>query len=115
MRFIYNFVKKLELMKNWLIVIVILAMANIAVAAGAFKNDSHSDNNALMLMDVESLSDDEHECLSGGPGSTSCSIGAGGGVRSTSANDAGVDYNCSVSCKEGYYACCGIRCICIKE
>lgn len=103
-------------MKNWLIVIAILATANIAVAAGSFKQDSHSNNNIMMLEDVESLSNDEHSgCLSGGPGSTACSIGAGVGVRSASANDVGVDYNCSVSCQEGYYACCGIRCTCIKE
>lgn len=104
-------------MKNWLIVVAVLATANIAVAGGAFRQVGLSKNSNMMLEAVESLSNDEHECFSGGPGSSSCSIGGGVGVRSISKNkkDVGIDYNCSVSCKEGYYACCGIRCTCVKE
>lgn len=48
-------------------------------------------------------------CTSGGPGSTSCSIGTEVATIGTS---------CSVSCSAGYYACCkssNTTCKCIKE
>lgn len=46
----------------------------------------------------------EPTCVSGGVGSTGCSLEAAG-------------ISCSVTCAEGYYACCnlGCRCVAINE
>lgn len=49
-------------------------------------------------------------CHSGGRGSESCSIDAGVEIKGV-----GVSAGCSVSCKEGYYACCSLRCKCDRE
>lgn len=45
------------------------------------------------------------ECMSGGEGSTECSHHL---------TLFGVEYDCSVSCGPGYYACCGEVCKCKK-
>ena len=48
-----------------------------------------------------------NDCVSGGRGAISCSIGA-----DVDFGGAGGGGNCSVSCGEGFYACCGFRCRC---
>lgn len=54
--------------------------------------------------------DSGNECISGGPGATSCSI-AGGVVIVGSGGNA----TCSVTCGAGYHACCkGTGCSCVK-
>ena len=49
-------------------------------------------------------------CYNGGAGSSSCSIDGGINILGY-----GVSAACSVSCNNGYYACCGIRCTCVKD
>lgn len=49
-------------------------------------------------------------CYSGGKGSTACSIEAGTEIKGF-----GVSAGCSVSCENGYYACCSLRCVCHKK
>jgi len=49
-------------------------------------------------------------CYNGGPGSSSCSIDAG-----ISISGYGMTGGCSVSCQSGYYACCTLRCTCVKN
>lgn len=72
------------------------------------------DESDLLLANIETLADVDEAwnpvCYNGGPGSKSCSIGAG-----ISIGQAGMSGNCSVSCQDGYYSCCGIRCTCKKE
>ena len=72
------------------------------------------DESDLLLANIETLADVDEAwnpyCLHGGTGSTSCSIEAGVSIL-----EFGVSEGCSVSCKDGYYACCGIRCTCKKE
>lgn len=46
------------------------------------------------------------DCYYGGKGSTSCSIPAGVEINGD------VSIGCSVTCDDGYYACCGLSCIC---
>ncbi len=68
--------------------------------------------NNVTLNNVESLSNDDidgNTCLSGGPGAISCSLGGGIGVGGVNG-----DMNCSVTCADGYYACCGAGCKCVK-
>lgn len=50
------------------------------------------------------------KCYNGGPGASQCSIDGGIDIVGS-----GVSVACSVTCKAGYYACCGIRCTCYKE
>lgn len=61
-------------------ILQLLSLAVIAIAALA------TPGKAAVLVD-------EGSCNSGGPGSSSCSIGMAG-------------FSCSVTCQEGYYACC---------
>lgn len=49
---------------------------------------------ALLWPAREAVADEGPVCVSGGPGSTSCSITVAGS-------------GCSVSCQPGFYACCG--------
>lgn len=49
-------------------------------------------------------------CYSGGPGSISCSIEAGISIVGY-----GISGGCSVACRDGYYACCTLRCTCEVE
>lgn len=84
-----------------------LVLANMAVAGysqyivfnGGIANDT-----------LQSLANDEgatSKCHSGGIYSTQCSIEAG--VQC----ELGISGGCSVTCGEGAYACCHIRCECI--
>lgn len=61
---------------------------------------------------VEALADGESApfCYSGGHGAMSCSIEGGIQILNN-----GVSTKCEVSCRDGYYACCGIGCKCIEE
>lgn len=67
----------------------------------------------LTIKNIEALlSPTEKDCTychNGGPGSTSCSIEAGIDLMGS-----GTSVGCSVSCKENYYSCCSLRCICCK-
>lgn len=49
-------------------------------------------------------------CYNGGEGASQCEIEAGIEIAGY-----GVSATCSVTCRDGYYACCGIRCTCVKE
>ncbi len=49
-------------------------------------------------------------CYNGGIGSTQCSIDGGITIAGF-----GVSAACSVTCGSGYYACCGLRCVCRKS
>ncbi len=48
-------------------------------------------------------------CHSGGPSSTECKIEPGVKIGDL------VSIGCGITCYEGYYACCGVRCACIPE
>lgn len=85
-----------------------------AVAVIAFSVTKVSNPNGTSVLidaNVDALAQVEsHFCYNGGPGANQCSIEAGITIVGN-----GVSANCSVSCNSGYYACCGIRCICVKE
>ena len=104
----------------------IVAMMTIALGSvKAYEGLTQNNMSALMMENIEALTngeatgtgtgsgegggsgDDFFMCYNGGPGSQSCSIA--GGIEIVGV---GVTAACSVSCYEGYYACCGIRCQC---
>lgn len=49
------------------------------------------------------------ECYSGGNGTRHCDIPAGIDINGETS------VGCSVTCDEGYYACCGTTCKCLPE
>ena len=49
-------------------------------------------------------------CYNGGQGAIQCEIEGGITIL-----EIGVSATCSVTCRDGYYACCGIKCTCVKE
>mgnify|MGYP003309524624 CR=1 FL=1 len=86
----------------------ILAVAAAAVCT-AFAVSSYSSRDPFFESNVEALMQTTSTiCWSGGVGAQACSIDAG-----TEILGVGVSAGCSVSCYEGYYACCSIRCQCM--
>lgn len=79
-------------MNKLFLLIVALCAFNIAVFAS---KSSDSEINRVIPL-----------CIEGGPGSTTCSID--GSVHGTGAS-------CSVECRPGYYACCGLHCTCMRN
>ena len=91
----------------------LFALALLATAGYGVNKSMNSDANLsdLALANVEALANGESSyCYAGGVGSTSCSIDAGIEILGV-----GVAGGCSVSCNSGYYACCSLRCTCIKN
>lgn len=75
----------------------------------------------LMIANVEALTLNEPgggggsepgliKCYNGGRGASACEIAAGIEIVGY-----GVSTGCSVECKDGYYACCGIHCRCYPD
>lgn len=65
--------------------------------------------SAVKMLEPDSLElQKRHEtiCYNGGPGNKSCSIAAGVEINGSTS------IGCSVTCIDGYYACCGLSCIC---
>ena len=70
-------------------------------------------NDLSLIANVEALTSMEFPqniCYNGGPGASSCSIDSGIDVFGF-----GISRSCDVECRNGYYACCGLRCTCEKE
>lgn len=102
--------------KRFSAILMGVAVVDLSAYVGYRTYDAYAgvDESDLLLANIETLADVDEAwnpvCYNGGPGSTSCSIGAG-----ISIGQGGVSGDCSVSCQDGYYACCGIRCTCKKE
>ena len=64
-----------------------------------------SERNASVLGLIKEVP----SCYSGGLGARSCSISAGTNIAGM-----GVSAGCSVTCDEGYYACCSLQCTCVN-
>ncbi len=85
--------------------IIVLAAASVAIIVNAGKPDSFFEANVEALANVEDV-----YCYNGGIGASQCEIEAGITIAGH-----GVSATCSVTCRDGYYACCGIRCVCVPE
>lgn len=92
-------------MKKSIFFLVALVMANFAICATAqgFFDYDYDD----FLFNEEEYAQ-VHHCYTGGRGSSQCSIDAGIDFG------AGASVACSVTCTEGYYACCGLTCECVN-
>lgn len=111
-------------MKKYYYIIVALAAANIMLlACNSSRNDVSEASDGALYEEVEQsaeadsaqieaymdAAEKDPECRTGGRGSASCRIAPGvdiGGTRTI---------GCSVTCEDGYYACCGLRCTCKPE
>lgn len=88
-------------------------VTSIAIATyNLYISKINYNNSNLRLANIELLAYAENTpknpyCYNGGIGSSSCSIGGGLEILGF-----GVSTECSVSCVDGFYACCGIRCTC---
>lgn len=96
------------------IVIAFLTLASIALSCYAIaENDpTPAVSDTIVAAETEAVVATDTitpHCYNGGSGSLSCEIPAGIELPG------GVSMGCSVSCREGYYACCGIGCVCLPE
>ena len=99
-------------MKKMIFVLAVLLVAASATTYVYSKNAS--DGIAYIVQNnIETLSSDDMDgssCFAGGPGAVSCSLSAG-----ASGGGVGGSAGCTVTCGDGYYACCGGGCKCIKQ
>ncbi len=72
--------------------------ANEAQGTATTPETNYDDRMEIPLKDLT--------CYNGGPNSTSCKIEPGIKIGDM------VSIGCGVTCEEGYYACCGVRCAC---
>lgn len=102
-------------MKSCLFILFLLFGMNIALEANIRDNDSiRLHNNRTSPQDNPSKAKSkEKECITGGEGSSACRYAPGDKSKRKRA-DIGAedewgtsDFSCSVSCMDGYYACCG--------
>lgn len=102
--------------KQLQLLLLFLAMANVYLCANSNVSSKKSD---ISLYEIERgvLDPPENDldilptiCKNGGKGAEACSIEAGADVMGS-----GVSTGCSVTCRDGYYACCGFSCTCIEE
>ncbi len=91
-------------MKKSLMLIAALAAANLILLACRSESGS-----AEAASGTPTAAADTVTCVYGSPGATTCSIDPG--VHTPE----GISPGCSVSCGEGYYACCGMTCTCRPE
>lgn len=73
-------------------------------------NTTTKQQSNLTLDSVEVLTFGEGDCISGGHGAKSCSVQ--GGIK---IDGVGSSVECSVSCYDDFYACCGFGCHCIPN
>lgn len=88
-------------MKQNLLAVALLILANAVLGLlGCSKTSEGTETTA---------DSDRIACHSGGPGHKTCEIAAGIAI------DGGITTSCSVTCEDGYYACCGLECRCYPE
>lgn len=98
-------------MKKTIIALLTLASIALSCYAIAENNTTPAVSDTIVVSEIEVVATDTitPHCYNGGRGSLSCEIPAGIELPG------GVSMACSVSCKEGYYACCGLGCVCLPE
>lgn len=88
------------------------------ICFGAFSCSSQDDNifqdknktaEEAGYESFEEIPIDELTCYTGGKGQSECKVEPGVKIGDF------VTMGCSVTCGEGYYACCGLRCVCRPE
>ena len=91
-------------------ILIIMSIAALLIG-GVVKHEMsiRSSLSADIWQNAEVLASGEGpNCYNGGVGASSCSIESGIDVFGL-----GISKKCEVTCIDGYYACCGLRCICV--
>lgn len=93
--------------KSFKILLVMILMTGLGSSVFSMTDSQKSflQRNASALSSIYS-----GPCISGGLGTEECSIGAGIEILGY-----GTSFQCSVKCRDGFYACCGLGCHCIDE
>lgn len=94
-------------------VISVIFVISVILAFYAFNENKNNGIDSAIFANAEALSSVEfpsNVCYNGGPGASSCSIEAGINVFGF-----GTSIKCEVKCRDGFYACCGLRCTCERE
>ena len=94
-------------MKNFVKFLTVILLMIVFVGTELAKSDYDSlffQRNIDALKSLPGL-----PCRTGGPGARSCSIKAGVTIMGVA-----VDAECSIECRDGYYACCSFECYCIE-
>lgn len=97
-----------------IILAAVLMVANVAIysCTSADTKDLSAESQPAEASGVESINDiprDELTCYTGGKGEKECKVEPGIKIGDF------VTTGCGVTCEDGYYACCGVRCICMLE
>lgn len=102
-------------MKTATLILALLLGLNVCLAFRPANNESN-DTTVVVLNDtlVELTNKDSDyvkalrkmKCVAGGVGASSCYV-------PYAVTENGTTAGCSVSCSEGFYACCGVRCVCV--
>ena len=91
--------------------LLIATICAVAISLSAVLVSNSFNNQPILFQNVDLLAESEgSDCYSGGPGSSNCTIEAG--VKFLGIE---IKVGCSVTCGEGYYACCGLRCVCVEN
>lgn len=91
--------------------VIFVLVCSIAISLSAAFVSNRFNKNSIFFQNVDLLAENEgSDCYSGGPGSSNCTIEAG--VKFLGIE---IKVGCSVTCGEGYYACCGLRCVCVEN
>lgn len=98
-------------MKTTLRLFAALLVANLAIYACTSQDEQSVPKGETIaeesgVTDIMDIPVEKLTCHTGGPGKAECKIEPGIKIGDF------VSGGCSVSCYDGYYACCGIRCIC---
>ncbi len=92
--------------------IIVLAALNLGVwvmssSCSRLEKSAEKKVSEYAAEEQNSEEDGKMICHFGGPGASACEIPAGIDINGATS------FSCSVTCVEGYYACCGIGCKCI--
>ncbi len=90
-----------------------LCLSAFAASCNSESNITNSDNETIAeaagYTDRMEIPLKDLTCHNGGPGTRECKIEPGIKIGDF------VSIGCGVTCEEGFYACCGVRCACVPE
>lgn len=94
--------------------VAILLLLNLVLFSCSLENTTNLSAQEEKLEptsieEIMAIPTDQVTCITGGEGQSSCKIKAGVKIGDH------VSISCGVGCREGYYACCGERCVCKPE
>ena len=91
--------------------VIFVLVCSIAISLSAAFVSNRFNKNSIFFQNVDLLAENEgSNCHSGGPGASACNTEAGVTILGIE-----IKVGCSVTCNAGYYACCGLKCVCVRN